>query len=189
LSFGLRLSAFSVSAGFGGTVSVTPDEGGTEALGTTLSRCLSFPLSRVSTGVVAGAMDALGVVTGVSLGETLSFGLAFSFSGVIAGLEEGVTEAATLGAGEISRFLSLSLSSSLSLAGETPAVAAGLTEAAGVAAAGLAPVAGVALAVEVTGADAAGLAAVSSRTGWTLGGGTVLGSSAFIFCLKCAWAF
>lgn len=92
LSFGFRLSAFSVSAGFGGVVSVTPEVGGTEALGATLSRCLFLVLSRVTSGVVPGATDAAGVVAG----ETFSSRLFLLLSGVIAGL----TEAAALGAGE-----------------------------------------------------------------------------------------
>lgn len=175
LSFDLRLSALSVSAGFDGAGFVTAEEGGTEALGATLSRCLSFPLSRVSAGVVPGAIDA----AGVPFGETFSSRLLFSLSGVIAAVAAGVTDAATLGAGEISRFLSLSLP--LSLAGETLALTAGLAEAAGAVVAGLAPVAGAALAAEVAGADAAGLAAVSSRAAFTVGGGTVFGSSFFIF--------
>ena len=58
LSFGLGLSCFSgvgrLGATLGAALSVTPVDGGTDALGATLSRCLFLSLSRAGAGVVAG---------------------------------------------------------------------------------------------------------------------------------------
>jgi hypothetical protein len=141
----------------GAVVSVAPVAGGTEAFGVMVSRCLFLALSTDGARFVVARTEA----DGVTSGETLSSRLFLFFSGGVAGVRAGLTEVAAFGAGETTSFrLSLPLAF-----GEAEASAAGVPVAAGGAldlAAGLAPVACVALAV-VT----AGEAAVEAVSGFS----------------------
>jgi hypothetical protein len=133
----------------------------------------SLGLLRVGAGLVPGAVAEEGLTEGAAFSPRSFLGLP---GGVVAGLEAGLTGAAALGIGEA---LSARLSFPLSLSGAAAGLAAvaGAVEAAGLAgAAGLAPVAGIGLPP----------AGAAFAFGVKLGGGTVLGSSFFIFSFSSA---
>lgn len=166
----LRFSVFCLG-GFGGALGavlfVTPVEGGAEAFGAAVSRCLFFPLSRGGVaGVVAGGTDAGGAESeGATVGAALFFDFVF-LAGVAAGLAAGLTDAEALGAGErLSRRLFLPLS--FGAGADGLAVGAGGALVIGLAlgaVAGLLVGAGVVVAIEVVGeAVAAGLVAAFSE--------------------------
>jgi hypothetical protein len=158
---------------FGEADSVAAVEGGTEALGATISFFLCLLVLLSSVGAGPGGTDAMGVANGGAFASGF-----FLLSGAVGGLIAGLTEAEAPGTGgSLSR---LSLSLPFSLRGATEAVA----DVTGVV---LAAEAGVAVAGGAAGDVAAGLAAVVPEVG-TVGGGTLFGSSFLIFSFNSACA-
>jgi hypothetical protein len=133
----------------------------------------------VTAGFASGAVTEEGLTAGAGFSPR-SF-LDFT-GGVVTGLAAGLTGAAG-GIGEgFSKRLSLAFGLSGVIAG-----LAGAAVAAGLATAGLPAAAGDVPGAGATGEALAGFAAASALSrGLTLGGGTFLGSSLFIFCFKSA---
>ncbi len=154
-AFSERLSFLGSSGAAAGSRKGVPSGEVTRLEGEGFWRSLGF--LGVDAGLGAGSVDNEGLTAGTGLSPFLDF-----TGGVAAGLAAGLTGAAAVGIGEASSLPLSGVSAGLA-AGAGAAVVAGLAEPAG-----LAPVAGAAL-------------AAGAAFGVKLGGGTVLGSSFFIF--------